>query len=97
VQDVQKKHAASFAHPAVDEQLLIDRLCELNVIEQMQNVCQTTVVQDAWERGQELTVHGWIYRLQDGELRDLCATATCAAEVDGAIQAAIARLAPLEP
>ena len=99
VQDVQKKHAATYAHthPVGDDALLVDRLCELNVIEQVQNACQTTVVQDAWERGQELTVHGWIYRLQDGELRDLCATAAGPAEVDGAIQAAIARLAPLAP
>ena len=99
VQDVQKKHAATYAHthPVGDDALLVDRLCELNVIEQVQNACQTTVVQDAWERGQELTVHGWIYRLQDGELRDLCATAASPAEVDGAIQAAIARLTPLAP
>ena len=97
VQDVQKKHAAGFAAHDVDEPQLVDRLCELNVIEQVLNVCQTTVVQDAWARGQDLTVHGWIYRLQDGELRDLCATAAAPAEVDGAIQTAIARLAPLAP
>jgi len=97
VQDVQKKHAAGFACGEVDEQLRVDRLCELNVIEQVQNVCQTTVVQDAWERGQELTVHGWIYRLQDGELRDLCATASGPGEVDTAIHNALARLAPLAP
>jgi carbonic anhydrase len=97
VQDVQKKHAAGFAARDVDEPQLVDRLCELNVIEQVLNVCQTTVVQDAWARGQELTVHGWIYRLQDGELRDLCATAADPAEVDSAIQTAIARLAPLAP
>jgi hypothetical protein len=48
-----------------------DRLCELNVIEQAINVCQTTVVEGAWARGQELTVHGWIYRLSDGIARDL--------------------------
>jgi carbonic anhydrase len=46
-------------------------LCEFNVIEQAANVCQTTIVKDAWDRGQELTVHGWIYGLQDGLLRDL--------------------------
>ena len=97
VQDVQKKHAAGLAAHEPDEQQLVDRLCELNVIEQVQNVCQTTVVQDVWARGQELTVHGWIYRLQDGELRDLCATASDPAEVDGAIQNAVARLAPLAP
>ena len=48
-----------------------DRLCELNVIEQVANVCHTTIARDAWERGQELAVHGWIYGLQDGLLRDL--------------------------
>jgi carbonic anhydrase len=48
-----------------------DRLCELNVIEQVRHVCQTTVVQDAWKRGQQLSVHGWIYALRDGLLRDL--------------------------
>lgn len=47
------------------------RLCELNVIEQAQHVCETTVVQDAWSRGQPLTVHSWIYGLEDGRLRDL--------------------------
>jgi carbonic anhydrase len=49
----------------------MDRLCELNVIEQARNVCQTTVVRDAWTRGQELSVHSWIYSLRDGLLRDL--------------------------
>ncbi len=48
-----------------------DRLCELNVIEQVTNLCQTTILQDAWERGQDVTVHGWVYGLQDGLLRDL--------------------------
>ena len=47
------------------------RLCELNVIEQAVNVCQTTVVQDAWDRGQSLSVHGWIYGLADGLVSDL--------------------------
>lgn len=49
----------------------LDRLCELNVIEQVINVCRTTVVQDAWARGQQLTVHGWVYGLKDGIARDL--------------------------
>src|SRR6476659_5304261 len=48
-----------------------DRLCELNVEAQVANVCHTTIVQDAWRRGQSLTVHGWIYSLHDGLLRDL--------------------------
>jgi len=49
----------------------VDRVCELNVIEQARHVCQTTIVQEAWGRGQSLSVHGWIYGLQDGRLRDL--------------------------
>ena len=72
VQDVRQKHEASVA--AVGELAAGDRLCELNVIEQVANVCQTTIARDAWERGQELTVHGWIYGLRDGLLRDLHTT-----------------------
>jgi len=52
----------------------VDRLCELNVIEQVANACQTTVVRDAWGRGQSLAVHGWIYGLKDGLIRDLDTT-----------------------
>lgn len=54
-----------------DSEARIDKLCELNVIEQVINASETTVVQDAWGRGQELTIHGWIYGLKDGLLRDL--------------------------
>ena len=49
----------------------VDALCELNVVEQALNVCQTTIVQDAWQRGQELVVHGWVYGLHNGLLQDL--------------------------
>ena len=56
---------------ALPPELRHDRLCELNVIEQVANVAQTVVVQDAWLRGQRLTVHGWIYGLKDGLIRDL--------------------------
>lgn len=75
VQDVQMAHRDQLdALPSGRRQ---DRLCELNVIEQVINVCQTTVVQDAWARGQPLSIHGWIYSLEDGLLRDLdmCVTA----------------------
>ncbi|HTK25490.1 MAG TPA: carbonate dehydratase [Pyrinomonadaceae bacterium] len=54
-----------------DAETRIDKLCELNVIEQVINASETTVVQDAWDRGQELTIHGWIYGLKDGLVRDL--------------------------
>lgn len=70
VQDVMQKHAALLAEVS-DEEARVDKLCELNIIEQVYHVCQTTVVQSAWERGQELTVHGWVYSLNDGIVRDL--------------------------
>ena len=69
VQDVRDRHASSMKD--ADPEARVDRLCELNVIDQVRHVCETTIVQDAWERGQSLTVHGWIYGLQDGRLRDL--------------------------
>jgi carbonic anhydrase len=70
VQDVRDRHRASLQRVA-DVAARRDRLCELNVVEQVANVCKTTVVQDAWDRGQPLTVHGWIYGLVDGHLHDL--------------------------
>ena len=70
VQDVLHEHKDQLAQ-IVDESERVDRLCELNVIEQVMNVSRTTIVQNAWERGQELVVHGWIYGLEDGLLRDL--------------------------
>jgi carbonic anhydrase len=70
VQDVRLKHLSMMEAIASHGQQS-DRLCELNVIEQAVNVCQTTVVQEAWARGQSVAVHGWIYSLADGGLRDL--------------------------
>jgi carbonic anhydrase len=70
VQDVRLKHLAMMEHIAGNAQQS-DRLCELNVIEQALNVCQTTVVQEAWARSQQLAVHGWIYSLANGHLQDL--------------------------
>ena len=75
VQDVEAHHRDELSRIA-DSEARCDRLCELNVIEQVENVCQTTIVQDAWARGQELAVHGWIYGLADGLLRDLMVTRT---------------------
>ena len=70
IQDVREKHDAALRLlPSEAERHA--RLCELNVIEQAINVCQTTVIQDAWRRQQPLTVHGWIYGIGDGLLRDL--------------------------
>ncbi|HQZ31774.1 MAG TPA: carbonate dehydratase [Arenimonas sp.] len=70
VGDVSNKHAALIAELDM-ESLRHARLCELNVVEQVVNVCQTTVVQDAWARGQSLSVHGWVYSLLDGRVREL--------------------------
>lgn len=72
LQDVQQKHASLLS--GEEAAANCDRLCELNVIEQVMNVCQTTIACDAWERGQALAVHGWIYGLQDGLIRDLNVT-----------------------
>ncbi|HEX9802928.1 MAG TPA: carbonate dehydratase [Gammaproteobacteria bacterium] len=80
VQDVQQKHSNCLL-PLEGKPELVDRMCELNVIEQVLNVSQTTVVQDAWDRGQELTIHGFIYSIQDGLLRDLAMSAASTEEV----------------
>ena len=70
VDDVREKHVGALA--CIDDpKARHARLCELNVIEQAANVCQSTVVRDAWERGQRLSVHGWIYSLNNGLVRDL--------------------------
>jgi carbonic anhydrase len=69
VTDVAEKHAAELASLPAEGRL--DRLCELNVVEQVGNICETTIVEDAWARGQDLTVHGLVYGLADGLLRDL--------------------------
>jgi carbonic anhydrase len=70
VKDVHQKHERYLGEviPTGKRQ---DRLCELNVIEQVVNVCETTIVQDAWARGQDLTIHGWAYRLETGLVNDL--------------------------
>jgi len=70
VGDVARRHAGAFSKTMTDSESA-DRLGELSVLEQVANVCQTTVVSEAWRRGQPLAVHGWIYRLEDGILRDL--------------------------
>ena len=70
VQDVAIKHRAALDEFSNDEARL-DRLSELNVIEQVTNVCNTTIVKNAWQRGADLTVHGWIYGIRDGILKSL--------------------------
>jgi carbonic anhydrase len=92
VEDVHEKHRAALGH--VPAARAADRLCELNVIEQVANVCQTTIARDAWERGQALIVHGWIYGLGDGLLRDLSVTVSGPEEARTVYEGALAALAP---
>ena len=91
VQDVHSKHDDKLA-VVPDMVQRIDRLCELNVIEQVAHVCQTTIVRDAWDRRQELAVHGWVYGLKDGLVRDLGTTITRPGEAPVAYRAALAAL-----
>lgn len=90
VQDVKHKHSTALdALP--DDRARLDRLCELNVIEQVVNVCQTTIVQEAWDRGQSLAVHGWIYSIEDGLLRDLSLCVTGVEEMAACYEQALQR------
>jgi len=70
VTDIAEKHAPLVSSLDTDA-LKHDRMCELNVLEQVANVCQTTILRDAWARGQPVTVHGWVYSLRDGRVHDL--------------------------
>ena len=88
VREVRDRHGA-LLDGCSDERDAVDRLCELNVIEQVRHVCRTRIVSDGWTRGQPLSIHGWIYALRDGLLRDLGCTVNAAAEVDPACAAAI--------
>jgi carbonic anhydrase len=88
IRDIQEKHK-NLINKGVNKQNQINLLCELNVIEQAINVCQTTVVQDAWERGKTLTVHGWIYGLHDGLLNDLGICVSDKSEINDAHSIAV--------
>ena len=77
LQPVRRLNEAQYWEPAALEQQRWDRLCELNVVEQVRCLAETTVVRDAWQRGQPISIHGWIYSLQDGLLHDLKVTASC--------------------
>ena len=80
VQDIQEKYGSELE--ALESARRADRLCELNVMEQVRNVARTTVVQDAWARAQPLAIHGWIYDIKDGLLRDLGLTLASSADFD---------------
>ncbi|MFO1323294.1 MAG: carbonate dehydratase [Burkholderiales bacterium] len=96
VQDVAERHAA-FMRTLSDEATIVDRLCELNVIEQVHHVARTTIVQDAWARGQSLTLHGWIYGLSDGRVKDLGVDADSPEKLDAGYAAAVAGIARARP
>ena len=91
IQDVRDKHAGLLAQ--LNDEAATDRLCELNVIEQVVNVARTTILRDAWQRGQFVTVHGWIYGLSNGQLRDLGISIGALDAVDATQADALARLA----
>ena len=90
VQDVHEKHDACLCR--LGEEARAARLCELNVIEQVANVGQTSIVRDAWARQQDLTVHGWIYGLRDGKLHDLNCSANNLKDAAANYQSAVAAL-----
>ena len=90
VGDVKQKHADLLAE--APPSMRGDRLCELNAIEQAENVCLTTVVGDAWARGQALSVHGWVYSLQDGRVRELGMDVDSADALEPAYANALSRL-----
>jgi carbonic anhydrase len=95
VQDVRWKHQKQL-DTLETEAHRHNRLCELNVVEQVVNVGQTTVVRDAWKRGESLAVHGWVYDIRDGLLRDLGICITGEAELPATAEAARARLGPVD-
>lgn len=90
VQDVRDTHL-DFLNE-LDDDLRLNALVELNVLEQARNVCHTTIVRDAWRRGQPLVVHGWVYGLHNGLLKDMSMTASSADEIAPAFEHALERL-----
>jgi carbonic anhydrase len=91
VQDVADRHRP-FLKSQSDEPATLDSLCSLNVLEQAMNVSRTTIIQDAWQRRQRLAIHGWVYRLQDGLIRDLGFCVSSAAEVAPSYSQALERI-----
>ncbi|QEW05269.1 carbonate dehydratase [Nitrincola iocasae] len=91
IRDVYHKHRQLVGEWQAND-VQFDRLCELNVIEQAENVCNTTVMREAWSRGQDVTVHGWIYGLQNGLLTDLNFCVSADDEVDAEYERAVGRV-----
>jgi len=88
IQDARDRHLG-FLNALPDDATRWRAMCEINVIEQVRNVARTTLVADAWKRGQALVLHGWIYGLQDGRLHDLQTSLTSGLELDQVIEQAV--------
>jgi carbonic anhydrase len=80
IKDVAHQHHEELEAIA-DKEKRMEALCELNVVTQVSNVCHTTIVQNAWQRGRSLAIHGWVYSLKDGLLKDLDCTVNCAEQI----------------
>jgi len=91
VKDVKHKHRA-IIEAIDDDAIRHDRLCELNALEQMINVCESTVVREAWARGQKLAVHAWVYSLRDGRVHDLGLSIDSAAALPEQYEPALERI-----
>jgi carbonic anhydrase len=91
VQDVQERHK-DILHASKELDTKTNMLCELNAIEQVLNVSQTTVLREAWERGQNVSIHGWCYGLKDGLIRDLGVSISCRDEVARVYASALAKV-----
>jgi carbonic anhydrase len=96
VQDVREQHEGILS-ALTEPTAKVNRLCELNVVEQVRHVCETTIVQDAWDRKQSLAIHGLVYGLDDGRLRDLGTSVASADEVSQVYAEAVAGLAKDRP
>jgi len=92
IEMVRDRHAERIESAAASGRSA-DLLCELNVVEQVRNVCQTTVLRDAWQKGRDVTIHGWIYRLHDGRLHDLGISVDGPADGEAIYRKALERLA----
>ncbi|MGR5063706.1 carbonate dehydratase [Photobacterium sp. DNB22_13_2] len=96
IRDLYLKHHSDLGTLSREE--LDNKMCEINVATQVYNLGNTTIMQQAWERGQDITIHGWIYGVDNGVLRDLCVTATSRDSLEANYQAAMsALLSPTEP
>ena len=95
IQDVRERHDALLSEE-LSPQARVDRLTELNVIEQVRHVSQTTIVRNAWKRGQALSIHGWIYDIRDGLLRDLGCSMT-GTDVEATYEVAVGRIGSRHP